>query len=131
MRISTALWGEMTRHLDGCLPEEGCGLIGGAGETARLVLPVTNSLHSPVRFRMDAAEQLAGFLRLEAEGLDWTAIYHSHPNGPETPSYTDLNEFAYPESAALITTPDERGWKARAFLIRDGVFEEIELRIET
>jgi proteasome lid subunit RPN8/RPN11 len=130
MRLSAAIWAEMTTQLDGCLPEEGCGLVGGLGEVAQLVFPVTNLLHSPVRFRMDAAEQLKSFLQLEAIGLDLIAIYHSHPAGPEFPSRTDLDEFSYPESAAIIVSPGEYRWKARAFWMRKESFEEIELIIE-
>ena len=130
MRLSADLWKEITTQLNGCLPEEGCGLIGGMGKVARMVFPVTNQLHSPVRFRMDAAEQLAGFLQVEAKGLDLIAIYHSHPTGPEFPSSTDLNEFAYPECAAIIVSMAENGWKARAFSMSPNEFKEIELVIE-
>jgi proteasome lid subunit RPN8/RPN11 len=129
MRISVDLWREITTQLDDCLPEEGCGLVGGLGEAAQLIFPVTNQLHSPVRFRMDATEQLAGFLQFEAEGIDLIAIYHSHPNGPEIPSRTDLDEFAYPECAVIIVAPGEQGWQARAFQLRADQFVEIDLKL--
>ena len=46
---------EMQAQIQACLPEEACGLVGGVrngnASAARVVLGVTNELHSPVRFR--------------------------------------------------------------------------------
>ena len=71
MRLTYAQWVFMRDHIVAQLPEEACGLIGGVGDEARLVLPVTNELHSPVRFRMSPQEQLEAFLRFE-EGRSGT-----------------------------------------------------------
>src|SRR5512146_1553484 len=97
---------EMIEHVLSCLPEEACGLLGGRREdpqgtpdspfTAAAVLPIENELHSLVRFRMAPAEQLKAFYWLEEHGLELAAIFHSHPQGPDHPSATDLAEFAYP-----------------------------------
>src|SRR3990172_6977006 len=42
-------------------PEEACGLLGGKGRDVVDVIPVTNVLHSPVRYQMAPEEQLAAF----------------------------------------------------------------------
>lgn len=109
----------MLAHVLACLPEEACGLLGGqmAGSwaVAQLVIPVENVLHSPVRFRMDPAAQLAAFNRLDTLGMELIGIFHSHPTGPDSPSPTDLAEFAYPGTAFLIWSPDGETWKLRAF----------------
>jgi proteasome lid subunit RPN8/RPN11 len=89
-------------HLEYCLPEEGCGLVGGLGEVARLILPVENELHSPVRFLMRPMDQFRAMERLEKDGLELVAIFHSHPNGPDHPSATDVAEFYYPGSMVVI-----------------------------
>ncbi len=107
--LPEALWQEMLAHVIACLPEEACGLIGSSpGEnTAAVVLPIENELHSQVRFRMAPTEQLKAFYWLEDRNLDLVAIFHSHPHGPRHPSATDLAEFAYPGVLMLILSPLE------------------------
>ena len=119
----------MLAHCLACLPEEACGLLGGlfteAGVQVQAVLPITNALHSPVRFRMDPEEQLKAFYYLDEHNLELVTIFHSHPAGPEHPSPTDLAEFAYPGVFTLILFPaqadlpadDPSGWQMRAFEI--------------
>lgn len=119
--IGGVLFEEMRAHVFACLPEEACGLLGGKmdGETAtvKVVIPVENVLHSPVRFRMDPREQLLAFNHLDDLGLELVGIFHSHPNGPDAPSATDLAEFYYPGVAFLIWSPGGEGWQLRAFRI--------------
>ena len=95
-----------------------------------IALPITNELHSPVRFRMDPAEQLQAFLQFESQGLDLLAIYHSHPNGPPHPSPTDIAEFTYPGVLYLILSPGPSGWQVREFEFRDGIFVPTQSRGE-
>jgi proteasome lid subunit RPN8/RPN11 len=95
---------QITAHLESCLPEEACGLVGGLGEQARLILPVENELHSPVRFFMRPIDQFKAMERIDAGGLELVGIFHSHPNGPGHPSPTDLAEFFYPGTLALIAS---------------------------
>lgn len=125
---------QMLAHILRCLPEEACGLIGGRAGQAEVVLPMTNLLHSPVRFRMEPHEQLKAFLWLEEQGFDLVAVFHSHPNGPPRPSRTDLEEFAYPGVLTLIWSPAEAGaapggWQVRAFQIDNQQSREVPLVI--
>ncbi len=92
IELPSGVWAAMFEHVLACLPEEACGLLGGKGERANLAIPVENQLRSPTRFRMAPVAQLEAMLRLEQLGLDLVAIFHSHPNGPPTPSHTDLDE---------------------------------------
>jgi proteasome lid subunit RPN8/RPN11 len=116
----------MFDHVRACLPEEACGMVGGQADGpvlyAEAVLPVTNELHSPVRFRMAPLEQLQAFQRLEERGLDLVALFHSHPAGPDRPSPTDLAEFAYPGVLTLIWSRTVPGadWQLRGFWIDGG-----------
>jgi proteasome lid subunit RPN8/RPN11 len=96
---------QITLHIENCLPEEACGLIGGFEETSRVVIPVENELHSPVRFRMAPLAQLKAFDQIEAQGWKLLAIFHSHPQGPPDPSPTDIAEFFYPGTAVVIVSP--------------------------
>jgi proteasome lid subunit RPN8/RPN11 len=117
--LSSTQYQAMLSHVLDCLPEEGCGLVGGVWETegvvAREVLPVENALHSPVRFRMTPEDQLKAFYWLEENELELVAIYHSHPTGPQHPSPTDLAEFAYPGTLVLIWSPGHAGWHLRGY----------------
>ena len=124
LEVPDALWQAMLAHLDACLPEEGCGLLGGslAGGAAVALLPVENALHSPVRFSMAPTALFEALNELDRRGLDLVAFYHSHPNGPGAPSATDRAEFAYPGVLSLIASPGPEGWQVRAFRI-DGVLD--------
>lgn len=124
MRLTPALWAQMRDHIRSALPEEACGLIGGVGDEARLVLAVSNELHSAVRFRMDPQQQLDAFLRFENEGLELIGIYHSHPHGPERPSPTDAAEWMYADVKSLIWAPRMGKWSARAFIMGASVVQE-------
>ncbi|MBE1237463.1 M67 family metallopeptidase [Phaeovibrio sulfidiphilus] len=70
-------------------PQEACGLLGAAGGDVCLVLPLTNALASPDRFRLDPREQFDSARLLRARGLDLVAIYHSHPHTDAVPSLED------------------------------------------
>lgn len=125
IRLPGPVWRALLGHIQSCLPEESCGLLGGTGEQVSLFIPIENELHSPVRFRMEPAAQLSALLVLEGQGLELLAIFHSHPSGPNHPSVTDRAEFAYPGVLSLILSPASgpAGWQARAFAI-EGVLSE-------
>ena len=63
------LLNQLQDHVSKCLPNEGCGLIIGriVGQEyqAQEVIPITNILNSPSRYRMDPEEQLRAFEYLE------------------------------------------------------------------
>jgi proteasome lid subunit RPN8/RPN11 len=110
-------------------PEEACGLLAGQENRILFITPVTNELHSPVRFRMDPVEQLKAFQLFEDQDWEMLGIYHSHPNGPAMPSLTDIAEAYYPEVIHLIWSPSADKWTCRGFRIKDGKVFEIFLRI--
>jgi [CysO sulfur-carrier protein]-S-L-cysteine hydrolase len=126
--IPLELWQEMEHHVRAEAPLEACGLIAGYGNRAGIIYPVTNTLKSPVRFRMDPYEQLQAFERIEETGLELVAIYHSHPTGPETPSLTDIDELRY-DVPYLIWSPREGAWQARAFWLDKGNAAELGLEL--
>lgn len=110
-------------------PEEACGIVAGTAGRSRMVFPIENVLHSPHRFRMHPQQQLRVFYRLEDAGWDLLGIYHSHPQGPATPSRTDLAEAAYPEAIHLIWSPTGGEWGCRAFLIDAQGWREVPIRV--
>jgi proteasome lid subunit RPN8/RPN11 len=124
MRISLDLRSQMLAWVQACLPEEACGLLGGLADEASLVITIENELHSPVRYRMRAEDQLRGFRLLEDQGINLTAIFHSHPSGPAVPSPRDVAEAYYPEALTLIWSPGASGWILRGFWIEAGQVRE-------
>jgi [CysO sulfur-carrier protein]-S-L-cysteine hydrolase len=123
--LRRADWNQMREHVHHALPEEACGLVGGKKDISEVVYTVLNDLKSPVRFRMNALEQVHALLRIEESGLDLLAIYHSHPAGPAHPSQTDLDEFAYPGVPYLIWYLQDGVWNCHAFSVGGGIFTEI------
>ena len=109
--------------------EEACGLVAGRDSESLKVYPVTNDLHSPVRFYMRPLEMLSVFTEIEANGWDVLAIYHSHLNGPPVPSATDIAEFRYPGTLSLIWSPQDGKWACRAFLISGEGYREVTITI--
>jgi proteasome lid subunit RPN8/RPN11 len=124
LNITAQQWEEMRLNVKQYAPEEACGLLAGLENQVKLVLPIENELHSPVRFRMAARDQLDAFERIDQSGLELLAIYHSHPNGPDRPSETDIAEAFYPEVVYLIWSFQGENWSCHAFSIQEGkVFE--------
>ncbi len=118
----------MERHVDAQAPLEACGLLAGRAGVVKVVLTVKNAAGSPVRFRMDAREQLRAFAQIEEAGLEMVGVFHSHPGGPPLPSPTDIREAAY-QVANLIWAPTTDGWLARAFWIEKGYAAEIPIQL--
>lgn len=119
--IRESHWRSMLEHVQSCLPEEACGLLGGHASEVEVVIPVENTEHSPVRYRMDPQEQVRSLLSLEGRGMELVGIYHSHPLGPAGFSATDFKDAAYPEAAYLVWSRSRGTWVCRAFRIGEGL----------
>ena len=106
LAIERPLLEELLSHLQACYPQEGCGLLAGNEATGVVtaVYPIENSLHSPTAYRMDPTQQVQAMLALEERGWQMLAIYHSHPQGPELPSATDVALAMYPEALHIIVS---------------------------
>lgn len=94
-------------------------MLGGVAGVVRLVIPIPSLSHSPTEFSMDGQAQLAAMQTIEAEALELTAIFHSHPNGPSLPSQRDIHTWYYPDSVMLIAAPGEASWELFAFQVVD------------
>ena len=127
--LTSRYWELMRRDVDGKAPEEACGFLAGKGQSVSAVIPVTNKLHSPFRYHMDPYEQLQAFQRIEEDGQELLGIYHSHPNGPDVPSPTDIAEAFYPDVVYIIWYRALQEWRCRAFRIKDGSVSEVGFEI--
>lgn len=127
--ITPKHWQEMLVDVNHRAPQEACGLLAGIGQTTLAVFPISNTLKSPVRFRMEPSEQLQALNRIDENNWQLLAIYHSHPKGPAYPSPTDIAESFYPDAVNLIWSPGDENWQCRAFIIRDQQVHEIAVKI--
>ncbi|MEC4683630.1 MAG: M67 family metallopeptidase [Nitrospirota bacterium] len=117
-------------HCRSVFPEEACGLVGSAPSGhPSLIIPITNSLHSPVRYQMDTREQFDGMKRLRKEGLILWAIFHSHPMSEAYPSPTDLRLAFYPDCYYLIAGLSTDPPSIRCYSMIDGNIDEHRLKI--
>jgi proteasome lid subunit RPN8/RPN11 len=90
-----------------------------------------NADESRSTYRLDATEQLRVFNLIEEQGLELTAIFHSHTHTEAYPSETDRRQAYYPEAHyVLLSLADEGAPVTRAFSIVDGQVLEQEVRIE-
>ena len=83
-------------------PLEGCGILAGKGGKVTKFYPITNMKKSCSCYLMEPEEQLRVFQEIEKEGLELSAIYHSHPYTAAFPSQRDMDYAFYPDSLILI-----------------------------
>jgi proteasome lid subunit RPN8/RPN11 len=126
MILSVEQWRAMRRHVGQCAPLEACGLLAGNNGRVEMRLGIPNAERSPVRFRMEPRTQWRAFQRMQAAGLELMGIYHSHPNGPDQPSPTDILEVLYPVAQIIWFRVGGR-WQGRGFRIEGGKVAEITL----
>ncbi len=121
---------EISAHALECHPEEACGIIAGVGDVGTKVYRGRNlSLTPRLAFELDP-ETLAHQLQFETAGLTMTAIYHSHPSGPATPSGADIRQASegYPDSITIVCSlADLSSPVLRAFRIAQGQIREVPL----
>jgi len=124
--LSREHWRAMRRHVSRRRPLEACGLLAGKNNRVERTLGIWNEESSAVRFRMEPRAQWRAFQLMEAAGLDLVGIYHSHPNGPEGPSPTDISEALYPVVQIIWFRVNGR-WQSRAYSIQGEAVAEVTL----
>jgi proteasome lid subunit RPN8/RPN11 len=126
MRVSQNLIDAMVAHAREDLPNECCGMVGGADGEASAVIPVANSAASPLRFEMDPQGQYNALKEIEGDGGELLAIYHSHTKSAAYPSQTDVNQaVSWPDAIWLIVSlqdqdkPEVKGYWLKELKIAD------------
>jgi [CysO sulfur-carrier protein]-S-L-cysteine hydrolase len=133
MRIPQSMIEEMVAHARADLPNECCGLIGGADGEARTLYRARNAFASPFSYRVDPGDQYRIIEKeMRERGEELLAIYHSHTKSPAYPSQTDLNEAAsWPEQVYLIVSlADPDAPDVKAFWLKDEKIADAELLVE-
>ena len=114
-------------HARATLPNECVGLLFGKGEKAKRRVPLMNIADVTTRYFAAPTELLAALREADRRGDDLLAIYHSHPNGRQTPSEVDMKEVRY-DAVHLIAVP-QLGI-LRGFMLGEGV-REVDLIFRT
>ena len=118
LELPREVYDAMIRQARAELPNECCGLLAGVvnAGVARVVrhFPLVNEAASPKEYRATEGLGEANRQRREA-GLEFVAIYHSHPTSEPVPSRKDLAEFYWDGHMSLIISlagaePEVRGW---------------------
>jgi len=126
LKIKRPIYESMLKQLQAAYPLEACGLLAGQDYIATRLYAIDNILQSPKAYEMDPLQQVRALLEIEALGEDLLAIYHSHPQGPQTPSVTDVAQAYYSESIQIIVSLEAPTSPIlRAFTIIDGLVDEI------
>jgi [CysO sulfur-carrier protein]-S-L-cysteine hydrolase len=110
---------DLARHAS---PLECVGVLAGPEENrVSVVHPLSNIAEHPTREYVGDPRDLVRVIKnLRSQGLELTAIYHSHPNGPAEPSRTDLAQAAW-EIPYLIV--DAKTGEIRAWHLLEGARE--------
>ncbi len=127
-RIATSL-------LDHARTEAGreiCGVIAARDGVPVSCVPIANvSGHPAHRYCMDPEALIRELFRMEKDGEELYAIYHSHPASPAAPSAIDIAEAGWPEALYLIISLNTKGvLEMRGYRIRGGASIEVPLEIE-
>ncbi len=127
--ISPKLLDEVISHCREECPKEACGILAGKDWVVKKVYKMKNIENSSVSYMMDPKEQFAVMKAISKESLDMTAIYHSHPDLDAYPSPRDIQLAFYPDSVYLIVGLIDNKSKVKAFTIKEGKIEEVEMRV--
>lgn len=116
-------------------PNEACGLlIGRALDSHTLVTDVTHARNvererPTERYTVHPEDHLEAELAARAERLAVVGVWHSHPEGPATPSPTDLAGAAPGWTYVIVSLSAEREPDLRAFRLDGERFVPMQARI--
>ena len=129
LQIPASMVAEILAHAQDGYPEEVCGIIAGKGCQAVALHRGRNVSTTPhTSYELDL-DTLAMQIDFEAGGLELVGIYHSHPNGPELPSVTDIARAYYPDAVYIICSlADRENPSVLGFRITEGKLEQAPLK---
>ncbi|MGA2959506.1 MAG: M67 family metallopeptidase [Thermodesulfobacteriota bacterium] len=102
LEIPEDLLNRLIEHARQEYPLESCGILAGKNGKITKFYSMENTQKSSSCYLMEPEEQLRVFREIEEEGLELSAIYHSHPHSPAFPSQRDVDSAFYPDSLILI-----------------------------
>ena len=130
LEIPEDLLSRVIEHARREYPLECCGILAGKDGQIVKVYSMENTDKSSFSYFIAPEEQLKVFREVEEEGLELSAIYHSHPHSPAFPSQRDTDLAFYPDSLILIISlMDPKAPQIGVFQIEDGRIERKGLKI--
>lgn len=92
LQIPRVIHEAMLAHAQAELPNECVGILAGTPDGVVVErLPLINALADPRRFESEGRSLLNAEKRRRELGLEFLAVYHSHPTSPPVPSKTDTD----------------------------------------
>jgi [CysO sulfur-carrier protein]-S-L-cysteine hydrolase len=130
IQIKKQILEEMAAHASGNSSLECCGLLAGHRGVSTRILPANNVLASATAYEIAPQELFQHMREIRRAGLELMGIYHSHPNGDNTPSARDIEQAYYPDVAYFILSPrHDAPNPVRAFTIQNGKAVEVDIQI--
>jgi len=131
----------MVQHAIDDLPNECCGIITGKDGVAAGFYRTRNAEASPFRYSIEPRDILRIEREMDEAALQVLVIYHSHVASDAYPSPTDVRLSQWPGTNppmdlypgahyVLVSLKDRTSPVVRAFTIRSGVVEEVDLAVE-
>lgn len=120
---------EMIAHAKAEFPNEACGIVAGCDGRPVRLYATANSERSPVRYVIEAREQLEIMREMDDQGWDILGIFHSHTHSPAYPSQTDVQLAYYPDALYFIVSLMREPAVVRAYHIKDGTITEVALEL--
>lgn len=110
-------------------PLEACGILSGKDNKCLDIFFIDNILKSHTRYKMEPAQLINAYYSSLSNGMNFLALYHSHPTGPAFPSPIDLQEINYPELFHIIFAPKKIGWEIFGYLYQNKTVTEVNIQI--
>lgn len=130
LEIPGNLMNRVIEHARQEYPLESCGILAGRNGKITKLYSMENTKKSSFCYLMAPEEQLRVFQEIENEGLELSAIYHSHPHSSAFPSQRDLDFAFYPDSLILIISlMEDKVPQIGAFQIEKGKIQQKAVKV--
>ena len=124
MKITKSALDAVVAHAREALPGECCGLLIGTPARIDAAHPARNLETGATRFLIDPRDHFAAVHAARELKRFVIGVYHSHPNGPASPSPADLAEASYDDYLYLIVSLASEPPAVRLYRLEEGVFIE-------
>jgi proteasome lid subunit RPN8/RPN11 len=124
VKITKSALDAVVAHAREALPGECCGLLIGTPARIDAAHPARNLETGATRFLIDPRDHFAAVHAARESKRFVIGVYHSHPNGPASPSPADLAEASYDDYLYLIVSLASEPPAVRLYRLEEGVFIE-------
>ena len=129
MQIRKKIIDKIIAHAKKDAPIEACGYLASQNGVFSRHYEMTNIDQSEEHYSFDQTEQFKSVKDARADGFEVSAVYHSHPVTPATPSEEDIRLAYDPNYSYVIVSLADGGEDVKSFKIKDGQVlpEDIEI----